>query len=108
MRLHNEARVKVGIKELQIDLDLDDKAQKHVEWMASRNSLQHSSLKGDYRMMGENIAAGQQDEKEVVGDWMRSSGHRRNILNNRFLYVGFGYAQSQSGTPYWCSMFGGN
>lgn len=108
IQLHNEARAKAGVKGLQIDLDLDDRSQSWAEWMANHNSLKHSNLHGDYMSMGENIAAGQQDEKEVVGDWMRSSGHRRNILNSRFSHVGFGYAVSSSGTPYWCTMFGGN
>ena len=107
MQLHNEARAGVGAKELQIDLDLDDKAQTHATWMAKRGSLKHSNLEGDYPMMGENIAAGQTDEQAVVKAWMGSSGHRRNILNQRFGYIGFGYAESQTGTPYWCTLFGG-
>lgn len=107
MHLHNEARAESGADELQIDLELDEYAQTHAEWMAQRESLKHSSLQGDYPMMGENIAAGQTSEPQVVGDWMNSSGHRRNILNKRFEYVGFGYAESRRGTPYWCTIFGG-
>lgn len=103
IELHNDSRT----KPLQIDFVLDEYAQKHAEWMASRSSLKHSSLQGDYLTMGENIAAGQQDEKEVVKDWMKSSGHRRNILDVNFTHVGFGCAENSKGTPYWCTVFGG-
>lgn len=108
IQLHNEARSSSGAHELQIDLNLDDKAQTHAEWMAKRESLKHSNLDGDYPTMGENIAAGQTDEEAVVNAWMKSSGHRRNILNQQFDYVGFGYAESKQGVPYWCTLFGGN
>ncbi len=108
MYLHNEARADSGAEELQIDLSLDETAQTHAEWMAKRESLKHSNLEGDYPIMGENIAAGQRNESEVVADWLKSPGHRRNILNKKFGYVGFGYAESNRGMPYWCTLFGGN
>ena len=37
---------------------------------------------------GENIAAGQRTEAEVMSDWMSSSGHRANILNCEFEEIG--------------------
>merc|ERR1711963_942203 len=34
-----------------------------------------------WRAVAENIAKGQRDAQAVVRAWMRSAGHRRNILN---------------------------
>jgi hypothetical protein len=50
------------------------------------------------RIMGENIwyASGynigklQQVAKEIVDDWMRSPGHRENILDPKFTHLGVG------------------
>lgn len=104
LQLHNGVRN----TELQIDLNLDEYAQNHAEWMARREYLKHSRLGGEYSTMGENIAAGQSNEQEVFDSWMKSAGHRANILNKQFQYVGFGCAVSRRGTPYWCTVFGGN
>lgn len=108
LELHNKERTKTGASELEIDLKLDNDAQTHAEWMAKRESLKHSSLGGDYPVMGENIACGQESEERVMQDWMNSSGHRRNILNTQFKCVGFGFSVSSQGTPYWCVRFGGS
>lgn len=51
---------------------------------------------------GENIAAGQITPQEVVNAWMESSGHRANILNPDFEYLGVGLYfdyDNQSSTP---------
>jgi len=40
---------------------------------------------------GENIAKGQKSPVEVMEAWMNSSGHRANILNPQYGYIGIGY-----------------
>lgn len=40
---------------------------------------------------GENIAIGQKSPAEVMEAWMNSSGHRANILNPLYGYIGVGY-----------------
>lgn len=59
-----------------------------------------------YSTAGENIAWNQRTEKEVVRDWMDSSGHRANIMNRNFTKVGFGVARAKNGSLYWCTVFG--
>ena len=56
---------------------------------------------------GENIAAGYSTPAAVVTGWMNSPGHRANILNGNFNYLGVGYAYSASTTykHYWVQMF---
>lgn len=39
---------------------------------------------------GENIAYGYDSADEVVSDWMKSDGHRANILNPDYKYLGVG------------------
>lgn len=51
----------------------------------------------DYRLAGENIAAGQQSPSEVVEAWMDSPGHRQNILNPDYHRIGVGAVE---GGPY--------
>lgn len=56
----------------------------------------------------ENIAVGQESPKEVVATWMRSDGHRENILDPNIHYLGVGYAY-QVGDKYghyWVQVFG--
>jgi uncharacterized protein YkwD len=115
MRLHNEIRFDRGLQDLQHDEQLDAAAQKHAEWMASVGRLSHTgegrSTVGErvgsgWRTYGENIAYGQRTEREVMDDWMGSTGHRQNILNKGFVRFGVGIAQSKNGTWYWCVDFG--
>ena len=56
--------------------------------------------------MAENIASGQKDIESVMRSWIRSPGHRRNIMSKSFTHIGCGYATSNDGTAYWCVCFG--
>ena len=58
-----------------------------------------------YSYRGENIAKGQKTPEEVVKDWMESTGHRENILQDQMDYIGVGCVQ-KNGTFYWVQLFG--
>ena len=60
-----------------------------------------------YRAAGENIAEGHTSPREVVDGWMNSPGHRANILNSDFSYLGVGVAMSDSGRLSWSQNFTG-
>ncbi|WP_131774098.1 CAP domain-containing protein, partial [Protofrankia symbiont of Coriaria myrtifolia] len=93
-------------------------AQRHSEDMAANSYMDHVSLDGRtmtdratasgyrYRMLGENVAAGQNSPAEVMDGWMNSPGHRRNILNGEFTQIGVGYARGGSYGIYWTQVFG--
>ncbi|CAH1054883.1 CAP domain-containing protein [Paenibacillus pseudetheri] len=53
-----------------------------------------------YNAAGENIAMGQKTPEEVMKAWMNSAGHRANILNANFNYIGVGYDNN-----YWVQEF---
>lgn len=54
----------------------------------------------------ENIAEGQATPIDVFTAWMNSSGHRTNILNPSYKYVGEAGVNSPSGVV-WVTEFGG-
>ncbi|MGA9289383.1 MAG: CAP domain-containing protein, partial [Anaerobacillus sp.] len=56
----------------------------------------------DFNTAGENIAQGQQTPEAVVDAWMKSEGHRKNIMNSSFTHIGVGLAQDGH---YWTQMF---
>ena len=43
---------------------------------------------------------------EVVSSWMRSPGHRDNILSSEFTEIGTGVALGRNGRLYWAQVFG--
>lgn len=59
-----------------------------------------SSFGITYRAAGENIAMGQRSPEEVMTAWMNSPGHRANILNKDFNYIGVGFDNN-----YWVQEF---
>ncbi len=54
----------------------------------------------------ENIAWGQASAKEVVADWMKSEGHRMNILTQSLRYMGSGFTNKNK--KYWVQIFAGS
>jgi uncharacterized protein YkwD len=108
--LHNTDRSLRGVKNLVLDKNLCEYAQKHAEKMAEKDSLYHSKMKdlmkvNDPKIVGENIAWGQKDENSVFEGWMNSILHRWNILGEKYKKAGFGLAKDKNGDNYWCSVF---
>jgi uncharacterized protein YkwD len=97
-------RRRAGRQPLALDADLDVAAQRHADDMLARSYFAHRDPDGktvreraraagfDWSAIGENIAEGQQSVKEVVESWMRSAGHRENILDRRYTRTGVGLA----------------
>ena len=53
---------------------------------------------------GENLAYGQRTPERVVEAWMRSKGHRENILHERFTAIAIGLYEAD-GVLYWSQIF---
>jgi uncharacterized protein YkwD len=113
----NAERAKAGCKALTVDNRLAAAARKHSADMVARNYFSHTTPDGvdfskridneGYRWstVGENIAAGQPNAVEVMKAWMKSPGHRANILNCAFRNIGIGVA-FQNRRPFWTQDFG--
>ena len=61
-----------------------------------------------YGCAAENIAVGYSTPCSVVNAWMESTGHRNNILSEKYTYMGSGYYYSNSGYKnHWEQLFAG-
>jgi uncharacterized protein YkwD len=117
----NAARKKTGAPPLRSSTHLDQAAQLHSEDMLARRYFAHRDPQGrtvreralaagyDWRTIGENVAENQFSVDEVMDGWLRSPGHRRNILNPTFRELGVGLALGPSGGKNrvtWTQVFG--
>lgn len=114
VRLVNEARRRNGLTELQEDWELSRVARYKSQDMRDRGYFGHNSPTYGtpfemirafglrYRTAGENIAVGYPSPEAVVNGWMRSDGHRANILKADFTRIGVGY---EPRGRYWTQMF---
>lgn len=76
----------------------DSKAQAWAEHLASIGRLEHSNLPTGYAAgtwcgLAENVGMGP-NLSGLHTAFMKSSGHRKNILNRSYTHVGTGVAQS--------------
>lgn len=101
----NAIRVNHGLKPYIWSDIATTAAKKHSEDMSKNNYFDHISLSGSYpidRMqaegiqsntVGENIIAGFENAIFSTHFWFNSSGHRRNLLEKDFTYLGVGGAK---------------
>jgi uncharacterized protein YkwD len=112
--LVNAERAKAGCRALIVDQRLVAAAQAHSTDMAVNDYFSHTSPDGStfadriraagYPSPGaENIAKGYRSADEVMAAWMRSKGHRANILDCTLTAIGVGLDTRGS---YWTQDFG--
>lgn len=93
--LINQTRRAHGRSQLGMNLELTRKAQGWAEHLAARCTLQHSNLASgigySWRALGENVGYGG-SISQVHDAYMNSPGHRANILDRRWNYMGTGVA----------------
>lgn len=114
VRLLNEERAKRGLAPLVMDPMLDKAASLRAKEVAghfahtrpdgSNNFTVLDEMNIDYGYAGENIAGGQTSASAVMSSWMKSTGHRGNILSDNFNKVGIGHYVS-GGMDYWVQVF---
>ena len=106
----NTARSQNGVASLSLNDKLDAAAQAKANDMATRNYWSHNTPEGNppwvfvttqsysYQKLGENLAAGFNDEQSKINGWMASPPHRENLLDSAFSDVGFGFANNPNYT----------
>lgn len=112
----NAARADAGLAPLALDATLSRMAQGHACDMADRGYFDHTAPDGSglfdrarraglsgFCHLAENIARGQRDIPTVMAIWLRSAGHRANLLDPALTHVGLGRASG----PHWVQVFGG-
>ncbi|HWJ52417.1 MAG TPA: CAP domain-containing protein [Propionibacteriaceae bacterium] len=90
---------------------LDTFAERQAKAMAAKGRIYHQELGPimkacNLNTVGENVAYGYPNGKSVVAAWMRSSGHRANILNPNFRLIAVGAYQDSHGSWYVAQVFG--
>jgi len=98
--LTNESRRRAGVAPVRVDDRLTAAAKAKLFDMLKRDYFAHRTPDGrqpwafmqaaGYRFQAaaENLAKGYDDERELQASWMRSHGHRANILNPQFTEIG--------------------
>lgn len=116
IHLINEIRRDNGLSTLAVDPDLCQVARIKSRDMHDLGYFDHTSptygtpfemllaFGIPYRAAGENIAYGYRTPQAVVNGWMRSAGHRENILSGKYTRIGVGYYDEGS---YWTQLFTG-
>lgn len=111
-KLHNSVRK----NPLIVNEDLQKVAYSHCEWMAVHDKLSHIGFNNStiservaqsnkkFMLVGENIGYNQGDVNEMFESWMKSPGHKRNILNRNFKYIGYAFVENDKFT-YFCVVF---
>jgi uncharacterized protein YkwD len=113
----NQWRVKVGCQKLRVDTGLTEAGRVHSTWMAGTGTFSHVGASsssfvtrvkaaGYTAPLSENIAWGYRSGAEVVNAWMKSPGHRANIVNCKAKAFGVGAAYAANGNPYYTQDFG--
>ncbi|MFE5815669.1 CAP domain-containing protein [Streptomyces sp. NPDC056479] len=121
VELTNAERAKVGCPALKIRPALHKAAQRHSADMAKHDFVGHTGSGGStmvsrveaagytgWSSLAENVAADQATAKGVVKGWMRSPGHRANILNCSLRHIGVGHVKKSGAGQgdYWTQDFG--
>lgn len=110
-RLTNVARANHDRSELKFGRCLDRFAQRQARRMADAEEMYHQNLrtvlkKCKARAVGENVAYGYASPAKNIRAWMKSPGHRRNILSRSYTRLGIGVAFSKNGNAYTAQVFG--
>ena len=120
VQLTNAERSNAGLPALRISGQLMEAAQLHADQMARLGRLEHvlsgaqyprpedrlAAARYQWSAYAENIAMGQSTPAAAMDSWMRSSGHRANILSTSVTEIGIGFARDSAGRPYYVQVFG--
>lgn len=113
--LINAYRKKKNLPQLVWNENVALAASKHSKAMAAKKTpFGHPDFEQrmkaikipDVTLIGwsENVASGQLTAKEVVDGWLKSPGHKKNIVG-MFHYTGIGVAKNKAGKLYFTQIF---
>src|SRR5580693_8643474 len=110
-------RLKHGEVRVMRDATLDRIALEQARAMAAKDDLSHEVLDSFTRRIAparagnaaENIAYGYESFEKTLGQWIDSSGHRKNLLLHNASRVGIASAKDASGKrTYWAMVIAGD
>ena len=95
----NAARAEAGLPLLVVDCRLMTSCRRHASRMAGDRLMFHSAG------VTENVAVGQHRAGDAVLSWLRSPGHRRNIMGSGYRRIGVAGVVGTDGKTYWVQQF---
>ncbi len=107
----NRYRVNADLVSVKSASCVDYYAERHAKWMAVNQTMKHQSMSRvlsacNLSRVGENIAYGFSSGRSVVYAWMRSTGHRANILKSSYRLIGVGAYKDTKGRWWVSQVFG--
>lgn len=111
----SELRAKHGLGPVQNNRKLQKTAELHAQDMMKRGFFDHRGSNGSsvgkrakkmgYRFckISENIAMGQKSAQAVMNDWIKSSGHFKNMLLRGGVHIGV----ARSSQNHWVMVIAG-
>lgn len=116
----NQQRARKRLPPLKKDSKLMAAAQQYADLMAAREQMSHNigglnladkakRVGYSFRLLSENIALNTElDGRFVVQEqWMKSKGHRKNIMDDNITDIGIGISgPSKKNRYYYCQLFG--
>ncbi len=117
LELTNQARVTEKLPPLTPNAALFQAARSHSDNMAKQDKLEHlldgkrvgdrvTAAGYDYDEVAENVAVTDEGTaKDIVDGWLKSEGHRKNLLNPAVTEIGLGVAKSAKGDKYFTQVF---
>lgn len=113
LNFHNKIRKQHKLPPMRMNHQLVLAADRHAKWMVKTKKYTHIGANNSTPaqravaagfpspIVGENIVAIRPTVVSAMRSWMKSPGHRKNILNPSWTHFGF----SKRG-DYWVAMFG--
>ena len=117
----NAKRAEIGLSTLEWNSEIAELARKHSENMAGSKFFSHTDLDGrtvderaervglvEWKAIGENIAylrGHKNPALSAVENWMKSTGHRQNVLNETYNQSAVGVAVAADGSYYFTQVF---
>jgi uncharacterized protein YkwD len=107
----NAQRKKADRASLKGSKCLDRFAERQAKRMADQQRMYHQQLGPilkacNLSMVGENVAYGYPNGRAAVTAWMKSPGHKANILNSRYRITAVGAYRDDDGRWYVAHVFG--
>lgn len=107
----NDLRAAHGLAPLRVDGTLTAVANQQADRLAgqsrgrcSKANLNHNGFGAP--AMAENVSCGATNATAAIQQWMKSSGHRANILLRSSRSYGLGHAVAADGSWYWAMELG--
>ena len=102
-RYINQVRARHGAGPVRMEGRLTNAALSHSLMMARKGKMAHQfgpgtrfkdriKKAGIHGSAAENVGAGYSSMQSVVDGWLRSPGHRRNLLNRKLTHIGMAAA----------------